>query len=192
MSWGTTIYPKIEDFATYNISAEQLQNLINGNTIRMSNIFVELRALSLCTPYDTFGKDAYDKICGLVDNYFDEFTYLYKTSFDAENVSEMNDFPKKGLLFDNTSYASLDMAKMYLSDLKNELSQLKGKILGLCLATPIDITPRDQTQYVDGHEEPLYYLEVEFNSLEEAVEDVIHNICVTELIIKYWDGHETY
>ena len=70
------------------------------------------------------------------------------------------------------------------------LSKVRSSILGVCLATPIDITPRDQVQYSDGHEEPIYYLASEMNSLEESLDECLSSICTNEWIIKYWDGHK--
>jgi hypothetical protein len=81
-------------------------------------------------------------------------------------------------------------AKEAVSGIEKVLSKLKGKIIGICLATPIDITPRDQEKYVDGHEEPLLYLETELDNIEETLDDYFKDICTIKLIIKYWDGHK--
>ena len=206
MSYGITIYPKIEDFPnTVALSTTQLQNASEGSTKLEASIFVEIRALAFCTPYNLFGKDAYFRIDQEVNQYIDDYIKSYEFGFEASHVLDLKEqsakinegdvyndgTPKRPFLFFNRfTYDTIWQAKETLKDLEKSLNLLKGRIKGLCYATPIDITPRDQEQYSDGHEEPLYYLERELDSLEDSVNDCLYNICATKLIIKYWDGHK--
>ena len=73
MSYGTILFPKIEDFSNCDLSPEELQSNIDAETRIMANRFNEFRALAFCTPYDTFGESAYDKIKALVNQYFEDY-----------------------------------------------------------------------------------------------------------------------
>ena len=204
MSYGTAIYPKIEDFQSLSkLSKEELQDAIDAEVRLMTNKFNEFRALAFCTPCDVFGDKAYDKIHLLVDQYFEDYVESYATNFDLSNVldlkeqmeyipsdEESRDDKRPYLYFNRFIYHSEWEAKNLVEENTQELLKIKGKILALCLATPIDITPRDQEQYVDGHEEPLCYLERELDALEEGLDDCLRTIYVAKIVAKYWDGHK--
>lgn len=206
MSYGTALFPKIEDFSNYcNLSEEELQSSIDSEVRFMTNKFNNFRGLALCTPYDLFGKDAYERICSLVDDCFNDYVESYKLNFNLSNVLDLKDQAKRikegdtyedgspkrpYLYFNHFIYHSREEARLLVKENTEELLKLKGRILGLCLATPIDITPRDQVQYSDGHYEPLSYLETELNYLEESLDECLRTVCVAEITEKYWDGHE--
>lgn len=206
MSYGTILYPKIEDFPIYaNLSKEELQQNIDGEIRLMANKFNEFRALAFCTPYKTFGKDAYQEIRRLVDLYFAEYVESYKTNFDLANVLDLKEqsekitegetyddgSPKRPYLYFNRFiYHSQYEAESLVEENTEELLKIKGRILGLCLATPIDITPRDDERYSDGHEEPIYVLERELDCLEEGLDECLRTICVAHITAQFWDGHE--
>lgn len=193
MSCGTTIYPKIEDFKEYsNLSLEELAACVDSETRYMANKFNLFRALALATPRNLFDKDAYNQISSLVADYFDDYIESYRECFISNIVSALKEDSEE-----NPCYYFYDIeakSKEYVLEAIKEaninLFRVKSKILGLCLATPIDITPRDQPQYVDGHYDPISYLDIELNYLEEAMDSYLHEICANEMIIKYWDGHK--
>jgi hypothetical protein len=202
MSYGTAIFPKIEDFTKYSdLSVEELRAHRDSEIRLMTNAFVELMALSLCTPFDLFGDKAYEKIKQAVSDCFCDYVESFQINFDLNNLLDLKDqgptITKEGdlekvpyLYFNHYIYHSKEEAESAIEDSRNKLLEIQGKILGICLATPIDITPRDQTQYVDGHYEPLTYLEQEMDYLEESLEDCLHTMCVARMVAKYWDGHK--
>lgn len=206
MSYGTILFPKIEDFSKHsNLTEEELQSSIDSEIRFMANKFNNFRGLAFCTPYDLFGKEAYERICLLVDDCFHEYVESYKINFELNNLLDLKDQAKNinegetyedgtekrpYLYFNHFVYHSKEEAHSLIEENTEELIKIKGRILGLCLATPIDITPRDQTQYSDGHYEPLSYLETELNYLEESLDDCLRTVCVAEITEKYWDGHE--
>ena len=195
MSSGTIVYPKIEDYKNLNrYSDEELQSTSDTEVRIRTNRFVELRALAFATPHKLFGEKAYDKIRDLVDSYFNEFVESYKLWFDIgiilELRSQLKGYKNPYIYLKHIGYRNIWEVKEELKSNKQYLIKLKSKIYGLCLATPIDITPRDQEQYVDGHEEPIYYLERELDDLEDSLEECLTTINTLELLIKYWDGHE--
>jgi hypothetical protein len=206
MSYGTILFPKIEDFSNLcNLSIEELQSSIDSEVRLMSNKFNEIRALAFCTPHDVFGDSAYDKIKSLVDQYLNDYIESYSSCFDLRNVLDLKEqsqrikdgdtyedgSPKRAYLYFNRFvYHSQYEAESLVKENTQELLKLKGRILGICLATPIDITPRDQTQYSDGHEEPILVLERELDYMEEALDECLRTIYVAKITAKYWDGHE--
>lgn len=206
MSYGTMIFPKIEDFPELcKLTTEELQSAIDAEVRLMTNKFNEFRALTFCTPIDVFGDKAHDKIRLLVNQYFDDYVESYAANFDLSNVLDLKEqaehitegdtyedgTPKRPYLYFNRFiYHSAWEAKNLVEENTQELLKIKGRILALCLATPIDITPRDQEQYSDGHEEPLCYLERELDALEEGLDDCLRAIYVAKITAKYWDGHE--
>ena len=206
MSYGTILYPKIEDFPDYcNLSQEELVSKMDAEVRLMTNEFNEFRALAFCTPYDTFGDDAYNKIRTEVDKHFDAYVKSYNIHCDVSDVLDIkeqaesikeddkydNGTPRRPYLYFNRFiYHSQYEAKSLVEENGRELLKIKGRILALCLATPIDITPRHQEQYSDGQYEPLYYLERELDALEEGLNDCLHAIYVARITAKYWDGHE--
>lgn len=206
MSYGTMLFPKIEDFSKLcNLSEEELQASIDSEIRLMTNKFNEFRALAFCTPHDVFGDTAYDKIKTLVNQYFDDYVESYGLHFELTQVLDLKEqaesieegdtcrdgSPKRPYLYFNRFvYSSQYEAESLVEENTQELMKLKGRILGMCLATPIDITPRDQEKYSDGHEEPLYYIDRELNYLEESLDDCLRTIYVAKITAKYWDGHE--
>lgn len=206
MSYGTMIFPKIEDFPEYcNLDNQNLADHIDSEVRIRANKFVEFRALSLCTPYNVFGDKAYDKITKLVSDYFNDYVESYILNFNLSSVLDLKEqasyitegethddgsLKRPYLYFNGYTFYSIYEAKEAVSGIERVLTKLKGKIIGICLATPIDITPRDQEKYVDGHEEPLLYLETELDNIEETLDDYLKDICTIKLIIKYWDGHK--
>ena len=200
MSSGITIFPKIKDFEEQNLTAEQLDINIDNETRFMANKFNELRALALCTPKNTFESDPYNNIKKLVDCYINAYIKSYKTRFTLIKLLDLktqNEFITEDslskdscLYFYDYHYSYLGEIGHYLNEDYINLLKIKSSILGICLATPIDITPRDQVQYSDGHEEPVYYLASEMNNLEESLDECLESICISEWIIKYWDGHK--
>lgn len=206
MSYGTIIYPKVEDFSEIaNLSEEELKGSIDAEVRFMANRFNEFRALAFCTPYDTFGKEAYEKIRKLVDQYFEDYVESYAFNFKLGNIldlkEQLNIINKEPvhedgtrkvayLYFNRFTYSNVYGAESSIESNVKELLKIKGKILSLCLATPIDITPRDQEQYSDGHEEPLYYLSNELDALEDYLDDCLSSIHIAKMVIKYWDGHK--
>jgi len=202
MSYGTAIFPKIEDFTKYSgLSIEELRDHRDSEIRLMTNAFVELRALSLCTPFNLFGDNAYDKISYFVRGYFADYVESFQINFDLNNVIDLKDqeptITKEGdlekvpyLYFNHYVYHSKEEAESAIEDSNNQLLEIQAKILGICLATPRDITPHDQTQYADGHYEPLTYLEQEMNYLEESLDDCLQTMCIARIVAKYWDGHK--
>lgn len=194
MSSGIIIFPKIED---YN---KGIDSNIDNETRFMANAFNELRAIAFCTPKNAFSHNAYEEVKKLVDYYFESYVESFKERFTAIKVLDLKtqtEFITKDslskspyLYFNGYHYTDLDETKQGLSEGLVLLSGIKSRILGMCLATPIDITPRDQVQYSDGHEEPLYYVDREMSSLEESLDECLQDLCITEWIIKYWDGHQ--
>ena len=201
MSYGTYLYPKLEDFSKlYNLSIEELQASIDGEIRLMTNKFCELRALAFCTPVDTFNKDAYDKIKDKVNMCLNDYMESYAIYFDLSNVLDLKEQSKyveenkdpfvPYLFFNHYVYRSKEEAQAVLDENIQDLIKLKSRILGICLATPIDITPRDQEQYSDGHEEPVEYIGREMEYLEETLNDCLRSIYIAKITIKYWDGHK--
>lgn len=206
MSYGTSLYPKIEEFDVFkHLSNSELSDNIDSEVRFMANKFNNFRGLAFCTPYDLFGKDAYERINQLIDEYFHDYVESYKLHFMYTNVLDLREqskyikegetyedgTPKRAYLyFNHYVYSSLDEAISMVEENTESLIKLKGRIIELCLATPIDIIPRDDTRYSDGHYEPITYLENELNYLEESLDDCLRCICVAELTSKYWDGHE--
>ena len=193
MSCGTTIYPKIEDFKEHSsLSLEELSACIDSETRYMNNKFNLFRALALATPRNVFDQDAYNKINDLVTDYFDDYIESYKNCFISNIVSALKEDSeeKPCYYFYDTVYASKQYAVQAIQDINKRLFELRSKILGICLATPIDITPRDQPQYVDGHYDPISYLDSELNYIEESLDEHLHDLCTVEMIVKYWDGHK--
>lgn len=206
MSYGTYLYPKISDFTEIcDLSKEDLITNIDAEVRYRANKFNEFRALAFCTPYNTFGDKAYDRIRDLVSQYFEEYVESYNSNFNLSTVLDLKEqsetfkegdtyedgTPKRVYLFYNRfTYSSKEEALYLIEENTQELFKIKYKLLGYALATPIDITPRDQEQYSDGHEEPIMFLEREFDYLEEALEECLRAINVAKLTIKYWDGHE--
>lgn len=202
MSYGTAIFPKIEDFTKYSdLSIEELRDHRDSEIRLMTNAFVELRALSLCTPFNLFGDNAYRRVSQLVDGYISDFVESFQINFDLNSLLDLKDqgptITKEGdlkkvpyLYFNHYVYHSKEEAEDAVENSIDDLLKIKSKILGICLATPIDITPRDETQYSDGHYEPLTYLEQEMDYLEESLEDCLHTMCVAKMVAKYWDGHK--
>ena len=114
----------------------------------------------------------------------------------AENIQKGEDTYEDGspkrpyLYFNRFIYHSKWEAESLVNENTQDLLKLKGRILGICLATPIDITPRDQEKFVDGHEEPILFLERELDYMEEALDECLRTIYVAKITAKYWDGHE--
>jgi hypothetical protein len=206
MSYGTILYPKVEDFPKYaDFTCEELQSSIDSEIRFMTNKFNNFRGLAFCTPYDIFGKDSYSRVVNLVTDSFNDYVESFRINFMLNNLLDLKDQAKRikegdtyddgtpkrpYLYFNHFVYHSREEALSLIEENTNELLKLKGRIIGLCLATPIDITPRDDTRYSDGHYEPISYLENELNYLEESLDDCLRAICVAEITEKYWDGHE--
>lgn len=199
MSYGTMIYPKLEDFPKYNsLSEDEITSNIDSEVRFITNKLSELRALILCTPYNVFGDKAYERMRDLVYQYFDEIIESYIIKFELESVLDLKgqedasseDDAIPYLYFKNFSYPTKWVAEADYNDNLKALAETKGKVLGLCLATPIDVTPKSDERYSDGYQEPIYYLMQEFNCIEDAIDDYLEHVCTSKLIIKFWDGHE--
>jgi len=195
MSYGTVIFPKVDTFSKYsNFTLEELQGAIDAEIRFMTNKFNNFRGLALCTPHDLFGRESYERIHALVNDYFNDYVESYKTKFELENLLDLKyqvETPISDTLpfleFPYIGYTTREEVIANVNECTNLLLKYKGQILGLCLGTPIDITPRDEKQYVDGHYEPITYLEGVLDELEDSLEECLRDICGDRLVLKYWD-----
>lgn len=198
MSYGIVIFPKIEDFSKYsNFSIDEIRSAIDAETRFMTNKFNNFRGLALCTPYDLFGKESYERIHSLVNDYINDYVESYRTRFELCSLLDLKcqeELPTRdtvpGLEFPYLSCTTKEEVQDAINESSNSLLEIKGKILGLCLSTPIDITPRDELQYADGHYEPISYLEVELDSIEECLDDCLRDLFSEKLVLDYWDARK--
>ena len=200
MDCGTIIYPKPLDFPIL-MDVQTTQRAIDTQVREMTKDFGVFRTFSVCTPRD-ISENPLKEVTEEVEKAFRKYVSAYEMMQDLQDAIDIynqqleiesnptyeNDSPKLPFFYyAGFLYSLKEEAEADLLEKTNELSKIKARILGICLSTPIDITPRDITKYVDGHYEPIYYLESELNYQEDALEQCLQEIRTIKLIIKYWD-----
>ncbi len=199
MSYGTILYPDLKDFPLQD-SYEKYERSIDAEVTYMANKFGVFRTLAICTPRNIVEGDIIKKITDMVEEAFEDYVGSYNHMSKLSDVIDLHKqaslikegdafedgTPKRPILyFNHFVYHSKEEAEGILTDNVANLGKIKARILGICLATPKDITPSN-----DDGQDPLWYIEREMDYIEESLDDCLRSIRVAKLVIKYWDGHE--